>query len=440
MQERHRKLVAGFLATALMGCGLVSSAAGQTIDANALGAAVVVPWQTGGDGVLGERATVIAVTNAPDGQGVSSPFSLHIVVFDDQWNAADFLCPLTPHETTFLVFERDEFGSKFTFECSNAGLMGPDPEGTNNRRLARPQDATATQGFVFINIECQIDGSPECPGGTLDLRTKGDNVLLASATVIDFARGYAYSVGAIHIQGLANNNGDRLYLFDGDEYAYFPSMLATNYIAPDSGITAELILLTVDGRANDRALGGGVSITSRVFVRAFDDDENLQTRTLDVDCFRIIDLEDEAFLGTSARRDLSIPQPGPLVGHLQLMPAPVPASDSIENDPRTGDGNGQRLRMVHGWIVQTIAGRPLGDTACSMDSECPADSSCIRGLCRRGVVGPADQGVPASGPFPTSGSVMPASGAWGRILVQGTNPLLPIGGDISGLFNGPPPL
>ena len=50
---------------------------------------------------------------------------------------------------------------------------------------------------------------------------------------VDYERGQAYSFGAIPFQaGQGQNNGDKIYRFDNQEYAKFPAVLATNFIAP----------------------------------------------------------------------------------------------------------------------------------------------------------------------------------------------------------------
>ena len=43
--------------------------------------------------------------------------------------------------------------------------------------------------------------------------------------------------------------------FDGTEFKKFPSLVTTNYIAPDDSVTAELLLFTLDGKTGS---GGGI--------------------------------------------------------------------------------------------------------------------------------------------------------------------------------------
>ena len=59
---------------------------------------------------------------------------------------------------------------------------------------------------------------------------------------------------------------DRKYQFDNAEYEAFPNAQATNFLAPNATVTAELLLATLDGRAN---------VGPQVLLRAdyFNDDE-----------------------------------------------------------------------------------------------------------------------------------------------------------------------
>ena len=88
------------------------------------------------------------------------------------------------------------------------------------------------------------------------------------------------------------------------------------------------------------------------------------------------------------------------MGHLDLNVAAVARSDAHELDPTTGNGNGIRYALVHGWIVQTISQDP-GDPL---------------------------TGVFAGGEY---GAQMEGTASWARQLTQGTNPLAP---DCGGAF------
>ncbi len=347
--SKHKQTLVGLLTAMAVVCSFGSSANadGGIFNQATLGAALVLPWET--DDVTASKLTIGTITNALE----NMPITLHVTILDEEWNSTNFDCPLTPSETTAFVFSYDtnRDTSRVETECSRLGVIGPDPGQTNDYVT---RTLNGTRGVMFVSVECQIDGTRACPGGTLGNRTRGINALLGDATVIDFGQGYAYSVNAIHIQnGQQANNGDRLYQFDGNEYTQFPSALATNFISPsDTGIAANLILFTLDGTTNDSQ-----PINFAVTGNAYDDDENPTSGGQEFDCYANVALED--IFGFNVIREES----GSSVGHLELIVVGVGGQvDSNETNPLTGDATGHRVRGVHGWLVQHITqGADLGD-------------------------------------------------------------------------------
>jgi hypothetical protein len=246
------------------------------------------------------------------------------------------------------------------------------------------------RGTMFVSVECQ-KGTGGCPGGTGAPRTRGINALAGDATIIDFGQGYAYSVNAIHIQnGVGQNNGDRQYTFDGLEYSAFPGALAANFVSPSfEGISANLILFTLDGKTND-----GVPIEFAVTGDAYDDDENPLSGGDKFDCYVNAPLED--VFSTNVFREIS----GSPVGHLEMLVSQVSNQvDTNEQSPVTGDASGNRRRPVHGWIVQHFMRGAQGE-------------------------GPNVLGFPSG------------SGAFARTLAQGTLAMAPTAGDTPALTAG----
>jgi hypothetical protein len=374
--------------------GMSSSAlagqAGDVLDPNTLGAAVAAPYLTNAGG----RTTVVTLTNGSDHKAVTVHLNW---ISGSDWTAIDYDCPLTPLETTYFVFEAspDTDNAVVTFECSNLGQEFPNPDETNNvvTRAVNGRD-----GLMFATIECQL-GSENCDRDPRDgtHRTLPNNILSADLVVMDFAQGVAFSAPAIHIQGVPRIAttavpdmdglyGDRLYTFTGHEggdYKSFPSLLTTNYIAPDDSVTAELLLFTLDG-----SLNSGPGIKAKVAGFAYDDDENPTSGQITFDCMDLvaIDASPNGF-GLNVTR----PFGGHRVGQLQLFPAVVARSDVGELDQESG-ADGVRRAPVHGYILQTISAR----------------------------------GRFAGGEF---GGTMAANAAWMRQLTQGTNPLIPTKGD-----------
>ena len=384
-----KKILTGSL-TAIFVVGMMGASANAEVgvlDPSTLGSVLVLPWET--DRVTQSKLTIGTITNVSD-----EPITLHLVILDETWDATNFDCPLTPSETTYFIFSFDDNRgtSRVETECSRLGLAGPNP-GLTSDPVTRT--LRGDRGIMFVSVECQ-KGIDNCPGGTLGLRTRGINALLGDATIIDFGQGYAYGVNAIHIQtGSGTNNEDRRYDFDGLEYAAFPSELATTFISPsDTGIAAKLILFTLDGKVNDSQ-----PIEFAVAGNAYDDDENPTEGSEIFDCYANVGIEE--IFGLNVLREES----GSVVGHLELSVSEVAGQvDFNETDVSeggTGDGDRNRRRPVHGWLVQFIAqGADDGD----------------------------------------GGPLFLDSGAWGRTLVQGNSPLMPSGTDLPALSAGPPVL
>ena len=200
--QRIKTTLAGLITVTFAVVAFAPSAHAQfgTLDANTLGAAVVVPWEArSASPTLFPNQGQITVATVTNGL-TSEAITVHVVVFDENWQAHDWTCPLTPLETTYFIFDRDSATGqvKVTYECSDLGTIGPIPSQTNNVLTNFPP-SFSDRGVMFISIECQL-GSLGCPGGVLGLRTRSDNALLADSTVINMANGWAYSVNAIHIQ------------------------------------------------------------------------------------------------------------------------------------------------------------------------------------------------------------------------------------------------
>ncbi len=181
-----------------------------------------------------------------------------------------------------------------------------------------------------------------------DDRTLKENFLIADFLVVDLEQGYGFSAPAFHVQGLPGGDQDRLYRFDGVEYAALTGTIATSYIAPDADTMVELLLFTLDGRVGD-----GPGILARMGGVAYDDDENGISGFFKVDCLTVLNLE-EAF-GLNVRREFG----GHLVGSVVLHSHATQRQDAIELVPETGDGNGVRTPPVHGWVIHSTG--KLGD-------------------------------------------------------------------------------
>jgi hypothetical protein len=354
------------------------------IKPNTLGAAVAIPYLTDVEGV-GERITIATITNGSSWQ----PVTLHLTwISATDWSSIDYDCPLTPLESTYFVYERYQGSDTVivNFECSEEGT-GP---GATSAGRSVMRQVPGANGMLFAAVECQsLYCPPAAPAGDgLEPRTTLTNILSADLVVLDFGAGQAFSAPAIHIQGRGNGpTFGHNYEFSGaiGSYAAFPTVLTTNYIAPDDSITAELLLFTLDGK-----VGTGPGIQAGIAGSAYDDDENPTSGRIRFDCMALapIDASPNGW-GLNVTR----PFAGHTTGHLTVYPMSVARRDEHE---RSQNNDGLRLAPVHGYLIQTIS----------------------------------QGGVFVAGEF---GSSMSANAAWARQLTQGTNPLLIGNGDVPSL-------
>jgi hypothetical protein len=329
-----------------------------------------------------DTVTYMTVTNAS-----SEGLTLAINVIDGDsnkygnkgsyhhWSASSFSCYVTGRETTLFKFTPDGYGrSKVEFECSTQGANETFPPQALS--IPRTEYFNHSTGIMFIAIE---------QNGV----TVSKNVLFGDWVTVDYAAGSAYSAEAIAFQGKDpfSQNGDRVYKFDNKEYAAFPALLATNFLAPNRGIKAELVLFTLDGTT------GQSPVPVDLHYNFYNDDEVKRDGDYAFDCFAIVDLAwvDSRF------EEYRLQSPA---GHLELEPRDV-TNGNAAHDRLFGDNNGVRNSPFHGWIVQTIrAGGRVGQD--TMD--------------------------PNGKPMPVS-----STGQWARTLAQSVTSHVPAGADVVAL-------
>jgi hypothetical protein len=175
----------------------------------------------------------------------------------------------------------------------------------------------------------------------VSLVTKGEDRIFGDFVVVDFAAGTAYSSGGVGFQHEGSNDGDFAFDFDGFEYSGFPTALATNFLAPNETISAELILFTLDGKPGDPP-------AQRFDLFDVNDDEDLtDVRGIEWDCFAILDFVQDLDFG------LQEVYLGSEVGHLEILPRTAVAG--LHDGPIKGDGSGDRQSVFHGWLVQRLS-------------------------------------------------------------------------------------
>ena len=370
----------GAILAALTVAGLVAARAGaQNLDPGELAAALALPIVTGGQApnpikntpgdviVLDDAAlTLHTITN-----GRSTPVLLRLDAISgdppptgDVWQSDSFDCLLTGRETVTVLAIPAGAGAILFAECSTPHATGG--------ALAEPRmvAAKAANGILWVAAADPATGT-----------TVSEDVLFGDAVVVDAALGQAYSFSAINFQaGQEFNDGDKIFRFDNQEYARWPSTLAANFIAPTATLAAELILFTLDGTT-----GNPTAPRASVSGLAYNDDELYFDFQHEFDCFDIVPL-------AAITPNFTFPFLGSLSGHLQLVPQPVGTVGTDVHDASYGDANNSRRRPVHGWIVQSVQGALL----------------------------PGGQPIPGA---PALGVDVPA--AWARPLTQGRGALVP---------------
>lgn len=311
--------------------GLHAGIASANLNLNETAAALALPILTDFDRL--DTETYMTVTNAS-----SEGLTLAINVIDGDsnknggfhnWGASSFSCYVTGRETTVFRFRPDGPGrSRVDFECSQQGADETFPPAALS--IPRTEFFNHATGIMFIAIE---------QNGV----TVSKNVLFGDWVTVDYLAGAAYSAEAIAFQGKDpfSQNGDRVYKFDNKEYAAFPALLASNFVAPtDPGIKLELVLFTLDGTT------GQAPVPVSLHYNFYNDDEVKRDGDYFFDCFTIVDL---AWIDSRFLRDrLQSP-----VGHLELEPRDV-TNGNAAHDNLFGDNNGVRNSPFHGWIVQTV--------------------------------------------------------------------------------------
>ncbi len=322
-------------------------AGAESLDLAEVAAALAMPVITGGypgnaiegtDGDLiaaGAALTINTVTNT-----ASSPVVLRVDVIsgdprqrgdgasfdEDNWQSTSFDCPITGRETVaFLFIAGGAPGENSLVFADCAGLAISRPLETGN-------------GILFVGIAE--------PSGTV----VSEDLIFGDSIVIDTQVGAAFSFDAVPFQaGAGANDGDKTYAFDGFEYAEFPSLVSTNFLAPSDDVLAELVLFTLDGTT-----GQLPPPRARLTGVAYNDDEVPFDFQYEFECFDIVALDeiDPNFVG-------GFPGLGSFVGHVQLRPHPIGRAGFDAHDAMYGDGNSIRTAPVAGWLVQSVMGELL---------------------------------------------------------------------------------
>ena len=310
-------LVAGALAAA------AAASWAQPVEYDITGASLALPILTDPSG----RHTYATVTSLSTSARV-----LRLTLIDGlDWSGVEYSCAVTAQETTLLVLDPTPLGSLLSFECTDPGTGQP---------VAESEILTLREGILFVSL--------------LDAEGKllvTENTLLGDAIVVDYLQGNAYAFEAIPfvLGPSALGLADRVYRFDGANFAEFPATLISNFIAPTSstagsGTTAELVLFTLDGTIGDTP--GPSAFLNIYFYNA---DEVIFTSQYQFDCFDVvplmhIDARFERFnLATNA-------------GLIELTPQLTLQANTNHDESYDGGAgdDGVRKTPVLGWLVQGV--------------------------------------------------------------------------------------
>ena len=269
---------------ALVAC-IVMIGAGATyagINSKEVGALLIYPeywaetWEENGGSNVD---TYITITNDK-----SSPVNAHIeIIGGDECDDCNFDLALTGFQSKRLWLNRELVNA-----TDYATVIYDASDSTTPEIItACPEE----HGFIVAILE-----SP----GVEPRTTLGENMLHGDEVVLDLDAGTATQVGAIAVQGVGPNNGDRWLAFNNMEYAAFPSIVTANFWAPNDYVDPHLILFNVNFTTGTFPVGN-TSCT----INYADAEENMDSRSFNFGCWVDVALADlapglnESILGTA---------------------------------------------------------------------------------------------------------------------------------------------
>lgn len=213
------------------------------------------------------------------------------------WEVESYQCHLTGHEV-LAIWATPIPANRARFDSSSLSC--------NTLRIA-----DTSNGLLFITAHDPGDMSQV-------------NQLTGVATVIE-AGGPAYSVDAVSFFAGPVTNTDDVFVFDDLEFSRFPASVHGQILVPDTHVSSELVLFTLDGPS-----GFPVPVNVDIILR----DDNAQARTLSTtfDCFTVVDIGtlDPSFNRTAINSE---------VASVEVIPSMT----------------GMTIRPVWGWLINRVA-------------------------------------------------------------------------------------
>jgi len=214
---------------AMLACvlAIASGAAFAGINSKEVGAVLIYPTYQAYNSGNNNIDTYISVTNDKNLPIVAHFEIIGDVVCDD----CSFDLLLTPYQTKRLLLDRQSIGqTQFTavLDASGHSETGDVPVLTA---------CSEPEGFVVVTTE---------DPNQVDAYTLGENVLHGDLVIVDLSDGTSSQMGAIAVQAVGPNDGNRWIEFDGLEYAKFPNIVTGNFWSPNASVEPRLVLFNVD--------------------------------------------------------------------------------------------------------------------------------------------------------------------------------------------------
>lgn len=143
---------------------------------------------------------------------------------------------LTPYQTKRLLLNRESIGQNSFTRVYDASGHSETGDVISLAACSEPE------GFVVVTTE---------DPNMVDAYTLGENVLHGDLVIVDLGDGTSSQMGAISVQAVGPNDGNRWIEFDGLEYAKFPNIVTGNFWSPNAAVEPNLVLFNVDFETGD---------------------------------------------------------------------------------------------------------------------------------------------------------------------------------------------
>jgi hypothetical protein len=267
---------------AMLACvlAIASGAAFAGINSKEVGAVLIYPTYQAYDGES-NIDTYISITNDKNLPIVAHFEIIGDVVCDD----CSFDLLLTPYQTKRLLLDRQTIGGNGLTRVYDASGHSETGDVVSLTACSEPE------GFIVVTTE---------DPNQIDAYTLGENVLHGDLVIVDLRDGTSSQMGAIAVQAVGSNDGNRWIEFDGLEYAKFPNIVTANFWSPNDSVEPRLVLFNVDFETGDIPPD-----THECEINYVNAEEDRFNADYNMDCYARVNLRDlapgfiEDILGTA---------------------------------------------------------------------------------------------------------------------------------------------